>query len=576
MNTTNCNQVSKSIRQYDLFAIVICFLISLIVYAVVIFNDVIIPSIDTKTHYRWLVQFQAALSEGTFYPRWMPLANLGLGELHVGAYPAYQYLASFLILFGLEPWFVIKLLAVLSNFLGGLIVYFSFRNWVGRKWSIISAFFWQITPFPLFLFTHHSAIPWQFSLPLATALVLQTLGYRSKPSKIWLALTVATLILTHILVAFMTLLCLSLLKLAETLKSWKSFKEVTIDWAVPIALGIGLVAFHLLPAVFSRELLNTVTSSDPVYLNWRNSFIFPTITAAKFGMRWFSAQWIIPSITLFCLIASSYVLWHTYHQRDKIWFILAKLSMFSFLGLIFASEISFPLYNFIGLFRTVQWPYRFVTVAAIGCALALPLVIVLCRTINNNRIFCSICWSAFAATLLLFIGLNLQLIREGTSPNLTSKLLEGNFHQQGAEFATTGPEWKEYVQRGGFEENCRNVQASCKPVLYTSQHRVWTITAEKYVELILPLFAFPGWAVHLDTVEIPFSIDLPTGLLTVKVSPGQHLLEIELTGLPQEQTGFRISIASIIGLLIISLYPWFQLLLNLLLGKMRSRRYVCI
>jgi hypothetical protein len=570
MNKIDCNKVIISTRQYDLFAISICIFISLIVYAVVIFNDVIIPNIDTNTHYRWLVQFQAALSEGTFYPRWMPLANLGLGELHVGAYPAYQYLASILILFGFEPWFVMKLFAVLSNFFGGLIVYFSFRNLIGQKWSIISAFFWQITPFSLFLFTHHSSLPWQFSLPVATTLVLQTIGYRSKPSKVWLTLTVAMLILTHTLVAFMTLLCLSLLKLADALKNWKSFKEITIEWAIPIALGIGLVAFHLLPAIFSRELLNTVTGSDPIYLNWRNSFIFPTITAAKFGMRWFSVQWIIPGITLFCLVSSSYALWHTYYQRDKIWFLLARLSVISFLGLIFASEIAFPLYNFIGLFRSVQWPYRFITVTAIGCALALPLAVVLCRSINDNRICCSVCWSAFAATLLLLVGLNLQLIREGTSPNLDSKLLEGNFHQQGAELATTGTEWEEYVRRGGFEGNCQNMQANCKSVLYTSQHRIWMITTEKHVELILPLFAFPGWAIHLDTVEIPFSIDLPTGLVAVEIPPGQHLLEIELKSLPQEQIGFLISFASIIWLLIISLYPWFKLLLNLLLNQMRS------
>lgn len=571
MNKIDWNQEINGIKQYDLFAIFFCFLVSLIVYMVVIFYDIIIPNIDTKTHYRWLVQYQAALSEGTFYPRWMPLANLGLGELHVGAYPAYQYLASFLILFGFEPWFVMKFLAVSSNFFGGVIVYFSFRNLVGQRWSIFSAFFWQITPFSLFLFTHYSAIPWQFSLSLATALVLQTLNYESKPNKIWVALTVAMLILAHVLVAFMTLLCLGLIKLAEALRGWKFFKEITIGWAVPIALGIGLVAFHLLPAIFSRELLNTVTGSDLRYLNWRNSFVFSTFTAAEFGMRWFSVQWVMPGIILICLAASSYVLRCTYHQRDKVWFLVAKFSAFSLLGLIFSSEVAFPLYKFSGAFQSVQWPYRFVTVAAIGCALTLPLAISLCQNINSkNRTCHGACWFAFVATSLLLVGLDLKLINEGTNPNLTPKILEGNFHQQGAEFATIGPKWEEYIQRGGFKANCQDLQVHCEPILHTSQHRIWMIATEKNTRLTLPLFAFPGWTTYINSMEKPFSIDPPTGLVTVEIPPGQHMLEIKLTSLPLAQIGFWISIASAIGLLMLSSHHWLRKLLHMLLNKMRS------
>jgi hypothetical protein len=73
----------------DLGAMVTCLLVAAAAYAPLLVTDRVIPNIDFQTHYRWLTQFSAALAEGTWYPRWMPLANLGLGELHYSPYPLY-------------------------------------------------------------------------------------------------------------------------------------------------------------------------------------------------------------------------------------------------------------------------------------------------------------------------------------------------------------------------------------------------------------------------------------------------------------------------------------------------------
>ena len=264
----------------DLGAIAICLLAAAVIYAPILLSDRVISNIDFRTHYRWLSQFSAALAEGTLYPRWMPLSNLGLGELHYSAYPLYYYTASLLVLTGIEPWMAMKCLAAISAWLSGLIAYLGLRRFISRRIALIGAILFQATPLFLFLFSHHAAIPWHFSIPLAAMLLLLAVPPGKQTNPPALALTVSALMLTHVLVAFMLLLCLGLVWLFHLIRSSVTLRAFILDWNVPVALGIGLVAFHLVPAIAARALVDPASSTDPVYLNWRNSFVFPTITAA--------------------------------------------------------------------------------------------------------------------------------------------------------------------------------------------------------------------------------------------------------------------------------------------------------
>ena len=127
---------------------------------------------------------------------------------------------------------------------------------------------------------------------------------------------------------------------------------------------------------------------------------------------------------------------------------------------------------------------------------------------------------------------------------MTPALLQGGFRQQGSEFATIGPRWRNYVQQGGLAANCLKSGARCEPTISSTQKRRWNINAKESTQLILPLFAFVGWTVSLDGIGIPFSSDPPTGLIAVGVPAGAHRLEVELTGLPAARVGILISIVS--------------------------------
>jgi hypothetical protein len=541
-------------RATHAIAIAVCLLMAGLIYALVFLSNHVISNIDFLTHYRWLSQFHAALAEGTIYPRWMPLANLGLGEIHYSPYPLYYYLASLLVFLVGDPWLAIKLLGLLSAFLGGLIVYLGLRRLAPPTMALAGAVLFQASPFALFLFTHHGAMPWHFSLPLAAGLLLLALPAGKPTSRLGLALAVAALAMTHVLVAFMTVLCLSLVWLTELARRRMSIRALVVEFALPVALGVGLMAFHLAPAVAVRGLLPPNPEVDPLFLHWRNSFVFPTFSAALWGTRWFSVQVILPALSAIGLATGLVALWTTRMHRDNLWLMTAHLCAVSALGFVFSSELSYPLYAFLKPFQALQWPYRFVTVAVIGAALAFALAMILWRERGALRgLRLAWCIALAAATVLLLAAVQVQALRQGVDLQLSPRLLQGEFRQQGNEFATIGPEWRAYVQNGGFEAQCARAEVRCEQTHRSTQRRQWSVSAEKPTRLVLPLFAFPGWRVTLDGNSLPFATDPATGLIAVEVPAGAHALEVSLAGLREERYGLFVSLGSGAVLLLWSL-----------------------
>ncbi len=49
-------------------------------HAVALLTGHVIFTVDFVIHYQWATQFSNVLAEGTWCPRWMPLANHGLGD----------------------------------------------------------------------------------------------------------------------------------------------------------------------------------------------------------------------------------------------------------------------------------------------------------------------------------------------------------------------------------------------------------------------------------------------------------------------------------------------------------------
>ena len=530
------------------------------VYGQAIFFDRFVFQEDQETHYRWLLQFVASLKEGTFYPRWMPAANLGLGELTYSAYLLYWYLASGFILLGADGLAAIKLMACLGASISGVSVYLIARPLVSQRTALIAVAFAVIAPFTILLFTVYAAFPWAFSLSVLPAFFALSISEEYSARRfLALALCTAVLILSHVLVGFMALLSVAPVLAWRAGQGWRlRLTKREFLWGGAMALGVMLTAFHLLPAIAARGLAVEPYGVVARYVDWRNSFTFPFVTSQIFGVRWFSVQWIHAGLLLVMLLATVLALRFSVSKDSKLYRFVQANAAIGLVALLLSSELAFPLYYFFEPMHNLQWPFRFLCIASVAALLGLSLSLGLPLAPRWKKPVRRIAALILSASFLLTLAVQVQLGREGAPAKLDEALLEQNFHQYGLEFKTQGPLWRRYLTEGGMTGWCERQQARCLPLTQTGQLRVWQVDAVKEARLLLPAFDFPGWTTRLDGVPLAHATHPDTGLVSVAVPKGAHWVTLEFTGLPAERFGRIVSGLALLTLAVVLVLLWRQ------------------
>ncbi|MBL8375700.1 hypothetical protein [Accumulibacter sp.] len=522
--------------------------VALAVNAVALFTGHVFDNVDLRTHYQWALQFSDVLADGTLYPRWMPLANNGLGEpSFVIVHPGYYYVLALLKSLGLDLWTAMRWAAAASTFLVGAVTFGLLYGRLLYPWAIASAMLLQTLPFAAFLFGFHAALPWHFSFPLAVLVIGLSTIRRQPRVDLLLAVSVALLCMTHLLVAFMVLLSLSALQGLSALRHpMKEDRASLLPWAGSVALGLGLSAVYWLLAATSESLFSVVTRIDDHYLNWRNSFVFPFVTSAIFGTRWAVVQWVMPIIPSVFLLVSAWALAAQRHQQGEIWHAASRLWIVGAFALLMSSELAYPLYASIPFLTKVQWPYRFLTVSSIAGALAVAMVASAAFSNSGKVLIRGAIVACALLSVALLLALQFKQYVEGASPGLGTKTMAGHIGQRGAEPASIGPDWKRYVEDGALDGYCRRNGLVCEMQFAHSHHRIWRITSDKAREVLLPLFAFPAWQVSVDEVLVAETIDQATGLIAVQIPPGSHSVSVRWSLLWQEQAGLALSAFSLV------------------------------
>ena len=521
---------------------------TLLMHAVVLHGNRMIEGVDLRTHYQWAYQFSQALADGIVYPRWMPLANGGLGEpSFVIVHPGYYYLVSALNrLGGGDLWLAMKLAAMLSTFLIGVFGYRFLLRLLAPRAALIGALSLQTMPFALFLFTHHAAMPWQFSFALMIPVLHYSLHERHERVSLALAAFVALLCITHLLVGFMTMFCLGIAGAIAALRTgqrrqWAAYAR----WLFACLLGVALVAGYVLLAATSPSLFSAETGADDHYLNWRNSFLFPLFSAQVHGMRWFAVQWVLASVPLLGCIAVGWALYAARGCQDPGLRIARALLATAAVSLLLGSELTYPLWNSVPFITLVQWPYRYLTVATMCAGLALVIVLGMHQEAPPRSLWPkSALTVAAAANLIVLVLLQIMIVRDGEDPGLGPKTVSGLFAQRGAEPAAIGPNWKEYLKSGGLDGQCAELQLKCRLDVATAHARSWTIEVPAPTSVVLPVFAFPAWALMVDSRPVEAQTDSATGLVRVALKAGTRTVDLRWHDLWQQRVGSAISLAA--------------------------------
>jgi hypothetical protein len=225
--------------------------------------------------------------EGVLYPHWDTSANYGAGEPRFVFYPPATWLMGAL-LGVLLPWTWTPVAFTLIALIGcGLSFYAMAREWMAQDAAAVAACVYVLNPYLLFVAYERTAYGELLSAIWLPLLVLY--GLRKSPSLLRLSLIVAALWLTNAPSAVMGCYLLALIVLVTAIHD-RSYALIARA-AGAIALGLGLAAFYIVPALYEQRWVEIARAIAPG-MRIEDSFLFGHTGEAFHDQVLRTASWI--------------------------------------------------------------------------------------------------------------------------------------------------------------------------------------------------------------------------------------------------------------------------------------------
>jgi hypothetical protein len=547
-----------------------------------------------------VVEFDAAIRAGDFFPTWSPDFYSGYGSPIFQFYaPLAYYLTEVPVLAGLDFPAALKVTQCVALFASGLAMYrlasTHFSGWAACLGGVL----YMLAPYRLVdMFVRHAlaehcAFVW---LPL---IVWGTERFVSKSSRIGFAtgaLSITALILTHNIMALIGLpVCIAAGWMLASPQ--RGARSLAAAGAVAV-LGVGMAAFFWWPAMSGRTLVQAEASLTGGYFDFHRHFVEGWqfvdlhwhfgISAGKPGEQMplqIGLPHLFAGLGALALVA---VRWSRRRRatpqdghvnepsegdrgrRRATWSVIGILIMA--IGVIMCSRWSQPLWEVLPLVKYVQFPWRFLGLVVFGAAICgTALVDLLCaKGEQSGAVAGMVGLIVIMATYFPYYSEARFLVGDGRTKTLVSVSAAGvdALEATGAliplgratttadlrgmhERATSGDD---FLPRGVKEKPSQPpspiVQAEGGQVIETAQmhqnhyrSRLRLLQAGK-VELLQ--FWFPGWQATVDGLTASTAPIGPHAIVSCDVPAGDHVVEFSYHALPQRRTGILVSILSAI------------------------------
>jgi hypothetical protein len=487
------------------------------------------------------IEFQRALSGGQLFPRWAPDLSGGYGQPYFNFNPPLLYYAATAI-HALGFSFVAgqNLMIFALLWLAGVGMYALAADIYGRHGGLVAATAYLYAPYFLVALYVRSALA-DFAafafIPLAIwGLHRFAHGGRAVFAMVG-ALGVAMLLLSSNTVTLIACPALALLVVwqAYARRSWPTL----LRGAGCLLIGLGLSAFFWLPALVERDFVHTARVLEG-YLNYRNHFVYLqqfifspwgyglSLPGPVDGM-----SFEIGYVQLGLAIAALFVLWRIRRaggrQVQMLGFALTLLVAAAF----FASTLSQFLWDGLPLLQYLEFPWRFLSLAAVGAAL--------------------VCGSPF-----LLLGTRRPKLANGLAALLIAGLFLLNFsHAQPEKFydivdndyspQTIAARWISFTTAEEYEPiwvQQRPQAPAAEPLTFMAgtgrlsvislspTYREFQIEVAQPARLRLNTFYFPGWSLTVDGGDRTIDYNNPQGVIEFLLEPGQHVVRFRFGDTP--------------------------------------------
>jgi uncharacterized integral membrane protein len=237
--------------------------------------------------------------QGTFYPHWAASGNYGAGEPRFVFYPPASWMLGG-ALGALAPWTWTPLLFTLIVMRAMAASFFEMaREWISEDNAAIAACLYVLNPYMLFVAYERAAYGELLGAVWLPLLVLYAL--RKKAALPQLALAIAMLWLTNAPAAVMGCYALALIVLwaAVAERSWRLVRRAV----GATALGLGVAAFYLVPAIYEQRWVEIARAIDPG-MRVEDSFLFGHTGQLFHDQVLHTASWIAVALLACTAIAA--------------------------------------------------------------------------------------------------------------------------------------------------------------------------------------------------------------------------------------------------------------------------------
>jgi len=502
---------------------------------------------DVEFHlYSWL-EVLSAWKHGIYYPRWAAQAHFGYGEPRFIFYPPASWTlgASLSAIF---PWSIAASIYIwLALVLAGLTMYVLMTRWLDRSDAIFAAVLYAVNPYHLVIVYWRSAFAELLAsclLPLLLLLVVRAVGQKDDQKEdqkvdqktgviVPLSLVLAAAWLTNAPAAVMIHYSLGLL---IVLLAWhRRAPRLLLVAGTAVALGIGLAAFYLLPAIYEQKWVN-IAAAVSAGSRPPDNFLFIHTGDADHDAFNRVVSWVAVLEIVGTLAAG----WAAKRWRDKnralwsplfFWAAAASILMFSASGFV---------WRLLPKLQFMQFPWRWL--------LCLSLIFSIFITVGLQKWWMRL---AVCFVAMLVIGSawrdiqppwwdNAADLRE-MKDNLADRVgYEGVDEYTPLEADPTA-----------IDKDARSVtvdgpaHAAIRVLRWGPESKEFTVQMSAPDQLALRLFRYPAWRVEVNGRVVDTAARENTGQMLVPVEAGMNRVRLTFVRTWDRTVGGWISIVTV-------------------------------
>ncbi len=509
-----------------------------------------------------LYELQVNLRAGQFPARWMPDAAYGLG------YPFFNYYASLpyylgagLSLAGAGVLAALKLVQLLGFLAAAAAMYaLAYALFADPAAAFLAAAAYTFAPFHMVnVYVRGDSLSEFYAFAFYPLLLWSIVRLQRSPSAgrlAVLALAYAGLMITHNISAFIFTPLVGAALLWAAASAPRARLRVLLAGAVALVLGAALSAWFWGPALLERGAVSLAEMTTG-YFDYHGHFLSRNLVQPRLlfdyaidGQRTpfvvGGLQAGLAALGLITLIASW--IW----QRRLRWLDLGLLAVLAY-AIWPITPGSAPLWARVPLLPLVQFPWRFLSIAAVATALVAAAGLSRCA------------WRGWiAAGLVLALAVSaLALLRPEPMPlgerDVTPERLQLYEHLTGnvgstirAEYLPQGANPRPFTSASLLFGEAHPSPLAAEGSLESARllaaeptRQVWEVTvAPPRAQLVFQTYAFPGWEATIDGEPASIDSRLANGRIALAVAAGRHQVVLRLGRTPLRASAERLSLGA--------------------------------